>query len=429
MEICEFKNHLLKYLSDEQITLLIDSINKGDPFDSILIDDTKISLEKILELYPFLKPHPVVKNVFLFDKNKYPLGKSLLFEIGAFYIFEPCSSLVNYFLNPSEDDFVLDMAAAPGGKSIHCSLMMKNQGQIIANEINPSRALILASNVEKYGRRNIIVTNQDCTSLHKYYKETFSKIILDAPCSGSGMFRKSSKMQEDWTYNKVLSLAKIQKELIILAYEMLKPGGELVYSTCSFSFEEDEEVIQNLLNNTDAELVNLPHIDGEFRSSMSETIHLLPFLFEGEGHFIAKIRKPGTINKSFINEVKRNKAIPDYLTSLGQIYLSSKNELLLTNHLVLSHLHIIKIGVKIGILDKKLGIIYDHNLSRSDIDLLPIIPTTEKETKDYIYGLTLNRKLPDQYYFLEYNGIKYAIGKLSHNTIKNHYPKGLRKKL
>lgn len=429
MEINEFKHHLLKYLNNAQIESLIDSINNGEQLDSILIDEEKITPQKLLELYPFLKPHPVVKNVFLFDKNKYPLGKSLLFEIGAFYIFEPCSSLVNYFLNPSEDDFVLDMAAAPGGKSIHCSLMMKNQGQIIANEINLSRALILASNVEKYGRRNIIVTNQDCSSLHKYYKETFSKIILDAPCSGSGMFRKNLKMQEDWTYNKVLSLAKTQKELILLAYDMLKPGGELVYSTCSFSFEEDEEVIQYLLNNTDAELVNLPHIDGEFRSSMTQAIHLLPFLFEGEGHFIAKIRKPGILHKSFINEEKKNKAIPDFIINLGQVFLNDKNELLLTNHLVLSHLHIIKIGVKIGILDKKIGIIYDHNLSRSNIDLLPTISTTEEETKDYIYGLTLHRELPDQYYFLEYNGIKYAIGKLSHNTIKNHYPKGLRKKL
>ena len=214
MDIEIFKNHLKKYLSSDNIGSLMDAIKEDNPLSSILIDENKISKQEIIKEYPFLIPHPIVDNVFIYDKNKYSLGKTLLFEIGAYYIFEPCSSLVNYFLNPTEDDLVLDLAAAPGGKTIHCSFLMHNRGQIISNEINSQRANILSSNVEKYGRKNVTVINEDSHNLLKNFKGSFSKIILDAPCSGSGMFRKESKMMDDWTLNKVESLSKLQKELI-----------------------------------------------------------------------------------------------------------------------------------------------------------------------------------------------------------------------
>lgn len=153
MNELEFFSHLKKYLSSNEIDLLKEELNKEQKYSSILIDEDKINPNEILKLYPSLIPHPIVKNVFLFDKKKLDLGKSLLFEIGAFYIFEPCSSLVNYFLNPNENDIILDMASAPGGKTIHASFLMHNKGQIIANEISSSRVEILSQNIEKYGRK------------------------------------------------------------------------------------------------------------------------------------------------------------------------------------------------------------------------------------------------------------------------------------
>ena len=289
MNELEFFSHLKKYLSSNEIDLLKEELNKEQKYSSILIDEDKINSNEILKLYPSLIPHPIVKNVFLFDKKKLDLGKSLLFEIGAFYIFEPCSSLVNYFLNPNENDIILDMASAPGGKTIHASFLMHNKGQIIANEISSSRAEILSQNIEKYGRKNVTVISSEVSKLVPQFQNFFTKIILDAPCSGSGMFRKENKMKEDWTYQKVLSCSKIQKELILQAYSMLKEGGELIYSTCSFSYEEDEEVISYLLENTDAELINLPSITGEYRSSLNQTIHLLPFLFNRSGDTFCKL--------------------------------------------------------------------------------------------------------------------------------------------
>ena len=122
-----FYDHLKKYLNDEEIDKLKKSLEESQEYSCLILDTEKLSRDKLLELYPNLISHPIVDDSFLFKKNEYDLGKSLLFEIGAFYILEPCSPLVSHFLNLKEDDLVLDMAAAPGGKCIHASFCMKNK--------------------------------------------------------------------------------------------------------------------------------------------------------------------------------------------------------------------------------------------------------------------------------------------------------------
>ena len=400
MNELEFFSHLKKYLSSNEIDLLKEELNKEQKYSSILIDEDKINPNEILKLYPSLIPHPIVKNVFLFDKKELDLGKSLLFEIGAFYIFEPCSSLVNYFLNPNENDIILDMASAPGGKTIHASFLMQ------------------------YVRKYVTVISSEVSKLVPQFQNFFTKIILDAPCSGSGMFRKENKMKEDWTYQKVLSCSKIQKELILQAYSMLKKGGELIYSTCSFSYEEDEEVISYLLENTDAELINLPSITGEYRSSLIQTIHLLPFLFNGEGHFIAKIKKPGILTKPNLPKYKNPLSLD------GQTFINNKNEIYLTNYvLTIKNIRILRNGIKIGMYDKKLGYIYDHALSRYKCNYLPLIELNKEDTINYIYGLSIPTNHQNGYVILTYLSIPFGIGKISNKQIKNHYPKGLRRKI
>ena len=176
----------------------------------------KLDVDDFLNRYPRLEKHPFVKNAFIIEKDIYPFGKSLDFELGNFYILEPCSLMVNYLLNPTSDDLVLDCCASPGGKTIHASLLMDNKGLLIANELNYARSLVLSSNVEKYGRKNVTVTNMDVLSIPSYYENTFDKIILDAPCSGSGMFRKENKMEEVVSYIEnltVLELSKLVKTL------------------------------------------------------------------------------------------------------------------------------------------------------------------------------------------------------------------------
>ena len=301
-----FEEHLKKYLSEDEINKLISS-EQEETKHALLLNEEKMSKETFLSLFPNVKPHPICEGVYLYDSNEYQFGKHVLHDLGTYYLFEPCSSIVSYLLNPNENDVILDVASAPGGKSIHTSLLMHNKGLMISNEIQNARSLILSSNVERMGRRNIIVTNNDIDAF-KNYQNTFSKIILDAPCSGSGMFRKQEEMKSDWTYAKVESLSLLQKELILKAYSLLTPGGRMVYSTCSFSYEEDEEVIKYLLKNTNAKLVDIEDNKYFYKSKEKIGIHLFPYLFPGEGHYICLIEKPNEdyihLNKNQLNKFK-----------------------------------------------------------------------------------------------------------------------------
>ena len=293
----EFLNHLKTYLSGEEIDKLEASL-EGKSQHALLLNTEKMNEETLLSLYPSLKKHPIVKNAFLYNKDELDLGKSIYHELGCFYLQEPSAMLPAFLLSPEEGDLVLDLCAAPGGKSMQASLLMNNKGLIVSNDISKQRAFSIVENAERLGRGNLLITNNDFSLIYDKFINTFDKIILDAPCSGSGMFRKESKMQEDWSYQKVLKFAEIQKSLILMAYSMLKPGGVMVYSTCSFSYEEDEEVIDYLLERTDAVLKSIPDSPVFYRSKNNgHGIHLFPFLFPGEGHYVALISKPGTLVK------------------------------------------------------------------------------------------------------------------------------------
>ena len=235
----DFETSLTKYLTKQEIKKLIESFSNEEK-KAIYLNKVKMSEEKLLELFPNLKPHPVVPNGYLYDKNEYELGKKIYHELGAYYIQEPSAILVAHFLDAKPGEKVLDLCAAPGGKTIQTALKMQNEGLIIANDLSKSRANILLSNIERLGISNTVVTSYDFKEFYKDFIGFFDKIILDAPCSGSGMFRKSEEMKNDWTYEKVLKNAAIQKELILMCYSMLKEGGTLVYSTCSYSFEEEQ---------------------------------------------------------------------------------------------------------------------------------------------------------------------------------------------
>ena len=250
----DFLTHLKRYLSDEEIEQLFDSLNETDKH-ALLLNTDKLSEEKLLNIYPHLVKHPIVKNGYLYDKNEYQLGKSVLHELGAFYLQEPSAMLVSYLLQPEKDSLLLDLCAAPGGKTVQASLLMNNTGLIVSNDLSFPRAKIIKENSERMGLSNLLIVSNDFSKISHKYQNYFDSIILDAPCSGSGMFRKNDLVKDDWSINKVYKFACIQKELITYAYSMLKPGGKLIYSTCSFSYEEDEEVIEHLLSNFDAEII------------------------------------------------------------------------------------------------------------------------------------------------------------------------------
>lgn len=422
----EFKEHLKKYLTDDLIEKLMFEMNQK-PKKSIIINTNKIDDSFILEKFPNLIPHPFVKHCYLFDENEYQLGKHIYFEQGLYYIFEPCSALVNYFLNSNKNDIVLDLCASPGGKTSHLAIIKQDQGIIVSNEISRERALILSSNVERMGFGNVIVTNNSIDDFSKF-ENTFDKIILDAPCSGSGMFRKETKMKDDWTYEKVLSLSLVQKELIIKAYNLLKPGGKLIYSTCSFSYEEDEEVIDHLLSQTDAKVIPIENNNLFYQSESRLGIHLFPFLFPGEGHYMCLIEKPDqpyVIKQNKKVEEKEQNKIKDLCQVDGYIYHFDNIYYRLPIPFDFKNLKVIRGGLKLGT-KEKYGFELDHALSHYLKKFSLQLELNEVEITSYLQGNALKKDIEDGMVLITYQNIPVGFSKATKGRINNKYPKGLR---
>ena len=193
-----------------------------------------------------LSPVPWAADGFYYSSAARP-GKSPFHEAGAYYIQEPSAMAVVSLLDPRPGERVLDLCAAPGGKTSHAASRMGGRGLLVSNEIHPARARILSQNVERMGCRNAVVTCQDPAGLTEYFPEFFDKIIVDAPCSGEGMFRKDQEAREQWSPENVALCAGRQRQILHCAAAMLRPGGMLVYSTCTFAPEEDEGSVESFL--------------------------------------------------------------------------------------------------------------------------------------------------------------------------------------
>ena len=419
----DFKTHLKKYLSENEIEKLIDSLSGSDKH-ALLLNTDKLSEEQLLKLYPHLEKHPLVKNGYLYDKNEYQLGKSILHELGAFYLQEPSAMLVSYLLDPEPNSFALDLCAAPGGKSVQASLLMNGTGLIISNDLSYPRAKIIKENAERMGLSNLLIISNDFAKLSHKYLNSFDAIILDAPCSGSGMFRKNDLMKDDWSINKVYKFAEVQKELITYAYSMLKPGGKLIYSTCSFSYEEDEEVVEHLLSESDAKIIQFESNLYFYQSKSKLGIHLFPHLFPGEGHYICLINKPGDIKELGIKPNKKQPLLFEgkVLHKYGEVsYLSNVD-------LKVGDFNVIRFGVKLGEILKD-DIKYDIHYARSIKTFAQELELSLEDTIKYIKGESLNISYPKGYVLLKYLGVPIDIAKSDTRIIKNRYPKYLRKSL
>ena len=415
----DFFQHLKSYLSDEEIEKLRLSLRQESKH-AVLLNPAKMDDKSFLSLYPNVIKHPIVNHAYLYDKNEYDLGKSIYHALGCFYLQEPSAMIPAFLLSAKEGETILDLCAAPGGKTIQTSFLMNDTGVIISNDLSKQRTFSIIENEERLGLGNIIVTNNDFSLIYDHFLNTFDRIILDAPCSGSGMFRKEEKMFEDWSYNKVLKFAEVQKQLIQYAYQMLKPGGTLCYSTCSFSLEEDEDVIQYLLDNTDAEVVSIEDPLFYQRKEKPLGIHLFPFMFPGEGHYICLIKKPGILSRyeeklsykdnqfGFVNEYR----FGDYLFGINQT-INTK------------YLNIVRLGVKIGESNK--GVMkYDYHYAHYVKAFANTLELNDQELALYMSGNVLPKNIEKGYYLLKYKGINVDIAKCDGKYIKNNLPKGLR---
>lgn len=224
-------------------------------------------------------------------------------DAGVYYLQDPSAMAVAEALAPQPGELVLDLAAAPGGKSTHIAALMSGEGWLVANDVSGVRARALASNLERCGVWNATVTSEEPSRLAAALGAAFDRVLLDAPCSGEGMFRKSVAALSQWSEGEVGRSAALQERLLSAASSLVKPGGYLAYSTCTFAPEENERVIARFVRATGYELVPLD-LPGASRGrpewvaaservpGLSGTLRFWPHLSQGEGHFVALMRRP-----------------------------------------------------------------------------------------------------------------------------------------
>lgn len=265
------------------------------------VNTLKISPEEFLKISPFeLERIPWTTNGFYYNCDIQP-AKHPYYFAGLYYIQEPSAMTPAAMLPIEEGDRVLDLCAAPGGKTTELAAKLGGTGVLVTNDISNSRAKALLKNVEVFGVRNAVVTNEAPEKLVHYFEGYFDKILVDAPCSGEGMFRKDPSIVKSWEQYGVEHYNNLQKEIILHAAKMLKPGGMMLYSTCTFSPEENEGTIQFLKEHyPEFQVLPLPMYEGfdhghpewvDGSEDISNCIRLWPHRIKGEGHFIALLQK------------------------------------------------------------------------------------------------------------------------------------------
>ena len=413
---------------DEFINLL-----NNKPSSGFFLNEKKADREKIFSIVDFS-----YKSSKLTDKSFYCLdeaiGKTKAYELGIIYPQDIESSISANFVDTLNVKLAIDLCAAPGGKSINILNRLSNDSLLISNDISYKRVSILASNLERLGLDNTIITCLKPEYFVDNFSSIFDLVILDAPCSGEGMIRKYSEILDDYNIGNIESLASIQKELLENAYCLLKKGGQLIYSTCTYAFEEDENQIEDFLKrHEDIELVDID-IDDINSSKLKGTIKL-SFLNNTEGQFIALMRKTDGDNGvvSYKKTVK-NKIVEKFINEnllINNYYLYSAENRFYLSFIPLINInkHFLNEGIYLGELKKDR---FEPSFSLYRANSLKgkykkIYELKDSEYDLYVSGNELKSNLSDGYYLITYKDLSLGYVKCSKGSMKNKYPKGLRR--
>lgn len=297
-------------------------------FGGIRINTLKISPEDFEHLCPFsIKKIPWIPNGYYYDLSDQP-ARHPYYHAGLYYIQEPSAMTPASLLPVIPGERVLDLCAAPGGKSTELGAKLKGKGLLVTNDISSSRAKALLKNIELFGITNALVLSEAPNRLAEHFPEFFDKILVDAPCSGEGMFRKSPSIMQNWEQYGVDYYIKLQKEIVIHAARMLRPGGMMLYSTCTFSPEENEgtiafllkecpdiHVIEALPDNKERKRLGVSYEGFDFGKpewadgpdELKHCIRLWPHKINGEGHFIALLKKDEKAGTSYDDSQRQDR--------------------------------------------------------------------------------------------------------------------------
>lgn len=436
-----FKEKYQTLLDDAEA--LFEAIEEGAPQKGFRLNPLKPAAAEMLSVYgPKRSPAPYAQNGYLGEVS----GRSLLHQAGYVYSQEPSAMIVATVADARPGEKVLDLCAAPGGKTTQLAGQMQNEGLLVANEIFPKRAKILAENVERWGAANAIVTNHAPHELVKHFSGFFDRIVVDAPCSGEGMFRKDEQAIAEWTEQTPLQCAARQKEILDSALQMLKTEGTLIYSTCTFAPEENEQIISWLVENypitiEPIEIENVSHGRPEWGSvaGLEQTVRLWPHKNQGEGHFVAKLRfhgensekKSKKTKNSIDRETQRlwqalSQAIPapteGTLAQFGdQLWLVPESAPSLKG------IKFLRAGLHLGTVKKnRIEPSFALAMAVNKTADYPCVHLSIDEWKKYVAGETISKAGNAGWVLLCVEQIPVGFGKQVQGTIKNFFPKGLR---
>lgn len=290
------------------------------------VNTKKISVEEFVRICPFeIHPVPWIENGFYYDGEHVSPGKHPYYYAGLYYLQEPSAMTPANRLPIEPGDRVLDVCAAPGGKATELGAKLAGKGVLVANDISSSRARGLLKNIEIFGISNALVLSEEPGKLTEYFPEYFDKILIDAPCSGEGMFRKDKRMVKAWEEHGPEFFGRLQRSIVIQAAQMLRPGGYLLYSTCTFDGLENEGTISWLCKqHPDFSIEPVGDYEGfaygmrEFCNfevpGIEKTVRIFPHRMHGEGHFIALLKKAGEhLPKKDSSDQKKKKKLPEKL--------------------------------------------------------------------------------------------------------------------
>lgn len=394
------------------------------------INTLKMEKEEALKLLPFsLEPVLWCETGFYYKEEERP-GKHPFHEAGLYYIQEPSAMITAELAEITPGEQVLDLCAAPGGKSTQLACKMQGKGVLVSNEINPQRAAILSQNIERMGIKNAIVTNESPERLSKFLGSFFDKIVVDAPCSGEGMFKKEPLAVSEWSEENVENCSRRQREILSYASAMLKPGGRIIYSTCTFSKQENEDVIQCFVSeHPEYEIVQMHRI--------------WPHKVKGEGHFAAVLQKAGEGmgQKGFGKAGKLEKGkfaqLEEFMNSTlktkleGNLVTFGENLYLLPEQAPdLKGLKVLRPGLHLGSFKKNRfepAHALSHALKPNECRHVLELSREEKEVEGFLRGEAIERLAEEKgWYLVCVEGLPLGFAKYSNGMFKNHYPKGLR---
>lgn len=446
----KFKKRMMNLLGEDfqnfERCVLMEKNVKG-----LRVNTKKISVSNFLKINPYnLKKLPYNADGFIFNDENIQMGGEVYHQAGMFYMQEPSAMIPVNSVKIKKNWKVLDLCAAPGGKTSQISNALANEGFVIANDIKFDRCKALVFNIERLGLDNVIITSSNSESLCKNFSNYFDMVLIDATCSGEGMFRKNPNFIETWSQKNIERCCDIQQMLLLTAAKTLKKDGLLVYSTCTFSLEENEQMIAQFLSAHPFELVEVdPKIvqntapgyamNNEYEFSKMRRFY--PHLHPGEGQFVAVLRKIISDGEEFCNCAQNKKCeIPNevlaFLNSVGvsmdkdRLFIkSNKIWIIPKSHVILKN-NVVSYGVKLGEI-KNDSFVPDHAFFMAfGLEFNNIINFNgdEQKLKLYLEGKSFNWSCKNGYGVIQVNGCTLGGFYAKNNYVNSLYPKNLTNK-